>query len=194
MPEAMLPGIGHLPLQALEAVQRHSGRFLALGVVLVVLGLIAIGAAEFFTIVSVVVFGWVLIFAGASMATHAFWTRRWSGFFLQLFSGVLYLVVGWTIAARPVLGAATLTLVLAISLVVQGVFRIGTAIGTPVDGRGWLLVSGIVTLLLGLMIWNQWPLSGVWVIGLFAGIDMVVYGTWLVSLALAARRMLPAPA
>jgi uncharacterized membrane protein HdeD (DUF308 family) len=79
--------------------------------------------------------------------------------------------------------------VIAISFVVQGAFRIGAALSTRIDGWDGLLVSGIITLLLGLMIWNEWPLSGVWVIGLFVGIDMFFYGGWFVSLALAVRTL-----
>jgi len=72
---------------------------------------------------------------------------------------------------------------------VQGAFRIGVALSTRMDGWGMLLVSGIITLVLGLMIWNEWPLSGIWVIGLFVGIDLIFYGWWLVSLALSVRHL-----
>ena len=178
----------HLPLSAVEELRRHWALFLALGVGLIVLGVIGILASGLFTLASVVFFGWLLVIGGAAVAIHAFWAKRWSGFFLQLFSGLLYLVAGWMVATRPGLGAVTLTLVIAISLVVQGAFRIGTALSTRVDSWGSLLVSGIITLVLGLMIWNEWPFSGVWVIGLFVGIDMLFYGGWLVSLALSARR------
>jgi len=102
---------------------------------------------------------------------------------------LLYLIAGWVLASRPGIGALTLTLVIAVSLVVQGAFRIGAALSTRMDGWGSLLLSGIITLVLGLMIWNQWPLSGLWVIGLFVGIDILFYGWWLVSLALTARRL-----
>jgi len=179
----------HFPLSALEDVRRHRGRFLALGIALIALGTIGIGAAGLLTLVSVVLFGWLLLIAGAGVAVHAFSASRWSGFFLQLFSGLLYLLVGWTLVTRPGVGAVTLTLVLAISLVVQGSFRVASALSTRMDGRGWLLVSGIVTLVLGLMIWNEWPFSGLWVIGLFVGIDMVFYGWWLLSLAMSVRRL-----
>jgi uncharacterized membrane protein HdeD (DUF308 family) len=93
------------------------------------------------------------------------------------------------LATRPELSAIALALVLAISFVVQGAFRIGAALTTRIDGWGSLLASGIITLLLGLMIWNEWPFSGVWVIGVFVGIDMCFYGGWLVSLALTARKL-----
>ena len=185
--ETTLPS--QLPLSAIEELHRHWALFLALGIALILLGGIGISASGLVTLASVVFFGWLLIIGGVGVTIHAFWASRWSGFFTQLLSGVLYLVVGWILVARPGIGAVTLTLAFAISLVVQGAFRIGAALSTRMDGWGSLLVSGIVTLVLGLMIWNEWPLSGLWVIGLFVGIDLLFYGWWLVSLALSVRRL-----
>jgi len=179
----------HLPLAAIQELHRHWVFFFALGVALMALGTIGILVAGLFTLASVVVFGWLLVIAGAGVTIHAFWAKQWSGFFLQLLSGLLYLVAGWTLATRPELSAIALALVLAISFVVQGAFRIGAALSTRIDGWGSLLMSGIITLLLGLMIWNDWPFSGVWVIGVFVGIDMFFYGGWLVSLALTVRKL-----
>ena len=179
----------HLPLGALEELHRHWALFLSVGVALMALGIVATLTAGLSTILAVDFFGWILVIAGAGVTLHAFWAKRWSGFFLQLFSGLLYLVAGWMLATHGELSAIALTLVIAISFVVQGAFRIGAALSTRIDGWDGLLVSGIITLLLGLMIWNEWPLSGVWVIGLFVGIDMFFYGGWFVSLALAVRTL-----
>jgi len=85
--------------------------------------------------------------------------------------------------------ALSLTLLLGVSLVVQGAFRIAAALATHADGRGWLLISGLASLLLGIFIWSEWPVSGIWVIGLFVGIDLLFYGWWLVSLALSVRHL-----
>ena len=179
----------HQPLGALEELHRHWALFLSVGVALMALGIVATLTAGLSTIVAVDFCGWILVIAGAGVTIHAFWAKRWSGFFLQLFSGLLYLVAGWMLATHGELSAIALTLVIAISFVVQGAFRIGAALSTRIDGWDGLLVSGIITLLLGLMIWNEWPLSGVWVIGLFVGIDMFFYGGWFVSLALAVRTL-----
>ena len=179
----------HLPLGALEELHRHWALFLSVGVALMALGIVATLTAGLSTIAAVDFFGWILVIAGAGVTIHAFWAKRWSGFFLQLLSGLLYLAAGWMLATHPELSAIALTLVIAISFVVQGAFRIGAALSTRIDGWDGLLVSGIITLLLGLMIWNEWPLSGVWVIGLFVGIDMFFYGGWFVSLALAVRTL-----
>ena len=179
----------HQPLGALEELHRHWALFLSVGVALMALGIVATLTAGLSTIVAVDFFGWILVIAGAGVTIHAFWAKRWSGFFLQLLSGLLYLAAGWMLATHPELSAIALTLVIAISFVVQGAFRIGAALSTRIDGWDGLLVSGIITLFLGLMIWNEWPLSGVWVIGLFVGIDMFFYGGWFVSLALAVRTL-----
>ena len=179
----------HLPLAAIEELHRHWVFFFALGVALIALGTVGILVFGLFTFASVLFFGWLLLIAGAGVTIHGFWAKRWSGFFLQLLSGLLYLAAGWMLATHPELSAIALTLVIAISFVVQGAFRIGAALSTRIDGWDGLLVSGIITLLLGLMIWNEWPLSGVWVIGLFVGIDMFFYGGWLVSLALSVRTL-----
>ena len=178
----------HLLLSGAAELRRHWILFLLLGIGLIALGLIAISGSVLFTLASVVFFGWLLIIGGIGLVVHAFWAKQWSGFFLQLLSGVVNLLAGWILAVRPGLGAVTLTLVIAISLVVQGAFRIGAGLSTRMDGRGALILSGAITLVLGLMIWNEWPFSGLWVIGLFVGVDLLFYGWWLGSLALSVRR------
>jgi uncharacterized membrane protein HdeD (DUF308 family) len=95
------------------------------------------------------------------------------------------------IVANPGAGALVLTLILAVFFMVAGLFRIMAALTMRFPQWGWLLVSGIVTLLLGLLIWRQWPVSGLWVIGLFIGIDMIFCGWSWVMAALAARRSPP---
>jgi len=177
------------PLAALGDARRHSGLILALGLLLVVLGTIGIVSSVVFTIASVVFLGWLLAFGGVALIAHAFSARQWSGLFLQLAGGALNLVVGFMMITQPLAGAAALTLLLAVSLVVQGLFRLGVVLTTAVEGRGWLLLSALATLVLGIMIWRQWPSSALWVIGLFVGIDLMLYGWWLVSLALAVRRL-----
>ena len=108
----------HLPLAAIEELHRHWALFLALGIGLVVLGMVAMLTAGLSTIVAVDFFGWIFVIAGAGVTIHAFWAKRWSGFFLQFLSGLLYLVGGWMLATHPELSAIALTLVIAISFVV----------------------------------------------------------------------------
>jgi uncharacterized membrane protein HdeD (DUF308 family) len=173
----------------MDALTQHWGWFLGLGIVLILLGTVALGSAVLMTIASVLLFGTLLIVGGALQAVHAFWRRGWNGFFIDLLGGVLYLVVGAMIAANPAASAVALTLLIAVFLIVGGVFRIAGALAVRVQHRPWLLLYGIVNLVLGIMIWRQWPFSGLWVIGLFVGIDMIFNGWSLVMLAVSAKNL-----
>ena len=145
------------------------------------------------TMATVVLIGWLLLVGGIVEAGHAFWRKKWSGFFVDLLTGILYMVVGFMIVANPVATAETLTLLIALFLMFGGVFRIVAALAVRFPHWGWLVLHGAVNLLLGIAIWRQWPWSGLWVIGLFVGIDLIFNGWSLVMLGLAAKR-LPAPA
>ncbi|MDP3182850.1 MAG: HdeD family acid-resistance protein [Desulfobaccales bacterium] len=169
---------------------RHNwGWFLALGIILIVFGTIAVGSSVLVTLASVLFFGWLLLFMGLIEAVQAFWQRKWGGIFLHLLCGILTAVVGLIFVANPGAGALVLTLILAVLFMVAGLFRIIAALMMRFPHWGWLLLSGGVTLVLGLLIWRQWPVSGLWVFGMFIGIDMIFCGWSWVMAALAARRL-----
>ncbi len=157
--------------------------------VLVLLGMMALGWSVLTTLVSVVVFGWFLLLAGILSVLHAFWRRRWGGFFVELFAGILYAVFGLMVVGNPAVSAVALTLLIAVFLMIGGIFRILTALTVRFHHWIWVLLNGVISLLLGLMIWSEWPVSGLWVIGLFIGIDMIFYGWSLIMLAMAVRRI-----
>ncbi|HEY7323069.1 MAG TPA: HdeD family acid-resistance protein [Candidatus Binatia bacterium] len=177
-----LPGAAEL--------RRNWGWFLILGIVLIVLGTIALGSSLVMTIASVFFFGWLLIIGGVLEVVHAFWReKRWGGFFLDLLTGILYVVAGWMMVTNPGQSALLLTLLIAMFLVFEGVFRIVAALSVRYPHWGWVLFNGIISLILGIMIWRQWPYSGLWVIGLFVGIEMLLNGWSLVMLSLTARNL-----
>src|SRR5258707_15621660 len=118
-----------------DEVKRNTGWFVALGVALIVLGTIAILTAVLTTLVSVMVFGWLLLIGGIIQSVHAFWVRPWSGLLLQLLIGVLNIVVGLLIVANPGAGALGLTLLMAAFFIVGGLFRIITAVRDRFPGR-----------------------------------------------------------
>src|SRR5215471_16045028 len=185
-----------IQLPGAEELRRSWGWFLGLGIGLILLGVIAIGSAFFMTIASVFLFGWILIIGGVMEVVHAFWHKRWAGFFLDLLTGVLYVVVGWMMVNNPQESALLLTLIIAMFLVFEGVFRIVTAITVRYPHWGSVLFNGIISLLLGILIWRRWPVSGLWVIGLFVGIEMLLNGWSLVMLGLTGRNLpeeAPAP-
>ncbi|MDB6017971.1 MAG: uncharacterized protein JWR19_2460 [Pedosphaera sp.] len=175
-------------------VRNFKGWFVALGVVLIVLGTIAIAAAVVTTLVSVMLFGWLLLLGGIIQSVHAFWVRPWSGLLLQLLIGVLNIIVGLLIVANPGASALALTLLMAAFFFVGGVFRIITAVRDHFPGRGWALFSGCINILLGVLIWAQWPASAFWVIGLFIGVDLLFTGWWFITLTLLSRRIPVLPA
>jgi uncharacterized membrane protein HdeD (DUF308 family) len=165
--------------------------FLLLGIALLVLGfaLLAYDVTVWATEITVWVFGWFTLAGGIVYIVGAFFTRGWGGFFLSLFAGVLYLAAGFIMIEHPVEAAIVYTLLLAVFFFVEGLFRIIAALSGRFHHWGWVLVNGIITLLLGVLIWRQWPLSGLYVIGLFLAINMIFSGASYVSLALTARKL-----
>lgn len=184
--------IAGLHLIGIEEVRRRWAWFLGLGIFLIVLGMMALGSSVVMTLATMVFIGWLMIVGGILEALHAFSMKGWSGFFIDLLTGVLYAVVGFMIVANPSATAVALTLLIAMFLIFAGLFRIVVAIAVRFQNWIWLLLHGVINVLLGVAIWRQWPLSGLWVIGLFVGIDMLFNGWSLVMLGLAARSIPPA--
>jgi uncharacterized membrane protein HdeD (DUF308 family) len=179
----------HPLLTGLEEVRRNWGWFLVLGIALIVLGVVALAMPHVATDITILTFGWLLIIGGAFEAVAAIEARRWSGFFLHLLGGVLYVVVGILLVANPGAGALTLTLLLAALYLVEGVFQVVGAVALRFPNWGWAVFGGLITALVGALIWAQWPSSAVWVIGLFVGIDLIFRGWAWVTLALAAHHL-----
>jgi hypothetical protein len=178
------------PLQhGIEEVRKRWFWFFAVGLSLILLGTFAIGSSVLMTLATMELIGWLLIGTGLFQIVHAFSTRGWNGFFVDLLSGILSTVVGALIAASPAATAVTLTLLIAMFLIFGGVSRIVVAISFRFPNWIWLLVHGLINLWLGVAIWQEWPFSGLWVIGLFVGIDMIFNGWSLVMLALAAKSL-----
>jgi len=171
----------------LEALQKRWSWILGLGIALIVLGTIACGSVVVTSLATMVFVGWLMILGGVLEAGHAFTCKAWSGFFVDLLSGVLYTVAGFFIVANPGASAVALTFVIAMYLIFGGVFRIMMTLVRRFEHWPWFLLHGVVNLVLGIAIWRQWPFSGLWVIGLFVGIDLVLNGWSLVMLAFAVR-------
>jgi uncharacterized membrane protein HdeD (DUF308 family) len=160
---------------------------LILGIVLIVFGTLAVVVSFVATLVSVLAFGWLLLVTGVLEVVYAFQQERWGGTALHVVNGALSLVAGFLLLVNPAAGAVVLTLLMAMFFMIGGLFRIVIALATRLAHRGWLLLSGIVTLLLGILIWRQLPGAAIWVIGTFVGVDMLLIGWSWVMVALAAR-------
>ncbi len=186
-----ISGVSGIGPAILEEMRRNWGWFIALGAVLIVIGACAIGSAFVATLATVIVFGWLLVIGGAFQTVHALLRERnWSRFFVDLFAGILSLVVGFMLLANPLAGAETLTLLIAMFLFIVGLERIVVSLMGHIHHGGWFLLTGVIDLALGVMIWRHWPSSGLWVIGLFVGIDMLCNG-WAMVMQGIALKMLP---
>ncbi|MGH9353055.1 MAG: HdeD family acid-resistance protein [Terriglobia bacterium] len=173
----------------LRELRRNWGWLLALGIALIVLGVIALIDSVAVTVISMFLFGWVLLIAGIIEAVQAFRHRRGGHLFLHVLNAVLSIVVGLLLLRHPLAGAIVFTLLLAVYFTVAAIFRIIAALAMRVPRWGWALANGIVTLILGILVWSQWPVSGLWIIGLFIGIDLIITGWSQVMLASVARRL-----
>lgn len=177
----------------LEEVRRHWGLHLALGILLCLLGVVAIAYAVAASLVSVLFLGWLLVGSGLFQAILVLRVQSWSGFFLHLLAGVLEIVVGVLLVSAPAEAALALTLLLAVYLLVGGLFRAIAALYLGFPGAGWSVVGGLLSFLLGLALWRQWPISGLWFIGACVGVDLLLHGAAWIAFALNARRLPVSP-
>ncbi len=194
----MVMGGGFLPSSPedleLGQLRQNWMVLLIIGILLAVVGLCFIASPILGSVLTVELMGVLLMVGAGLQLVNAFMARQWGGFFLHLIAGLLYLAVGVVFIDRPFLSLATLTLFIAISLVIGGLFRIIAAATEKFAGRLWVLLNGVIATLLGVLIWRQWPESSLWVVGLFVGIDMLLAGWTWVALALALRPPTPAGA
>jgi uncharacterized membrane protein HdeD (DUF308 family) len=174
---------------ALEPLRAKSGWIIALGAIYVIVGFIALGSVVMATAASVFVVGIMMVIAGAAEVVNAFQIKTWGSFLLWLLLGALYIVAGFVTFQNPLLAAAVLTLMLGVALVISGIMRIILAFsmkqGTP---WMWVVLSGVITLLLGLIILTRWPVSSLFVLGLFLGIDLVFAGAGWIGVGLGLKR------
>lgn len=170
-----------------ENVRRYWGWFLALGIVMLILGLVALSSLLVATLVKTLVYGWLLLVGGIVTAIGAFRIGGTWNIILGVLLALLFGYAGWMLITNPVLGAAVVTLALGIYLVVGGIFRVIMAFIDRFDGYIWAVVSGVLSIILGAIIWSGWPGTSIWTLGLLLGIDLVMNGvSWIVS-SLAAR-------
>lgn len=174
---------------ARKAIADSWGWFLALGIVLLLAGAAAIAFPLLSTIAAKIGLGWIFLVGGAVLVIHAFSIKQWSGFLWSVLIGVLYLVAGGWLAFFPFTGIVTLTILLAALFLAEGVLEAIMAVRVrPHEGWGWLLLSGLVAIAVGVLIAYELPSSAAWAIGLLAGINLLSTGVSFVVLALAGRR------
>jgi len=171
-------------------LKRATGTSIVLSIVLIICGILAIALPMASSIGLAIVIGWLAIFGGVAQLVHAFQSKGTGHILWKVLVAVVYLVAGASLITRPALGVAGLTLVLGIFLLAEGIADVVTYFAARKSGASpWMLLDGIITLVLGFMIWDRWPSSSLWVIGTFVGISMVMTGITRLMMALAARKV-----
>jgi len=174
----------------MEEAKKNSGLLIFLGIMTVIFGVVAIGS-PLITGAAVAMFvGFLLLASGVARIVHALKSRQWGTGFWGTAIGLLGVVAGLLMIFRPLVGLVTMTLLLAFYFLVDGICEIIAAFKIkPDQGWGWVLFNGIIAVLLGFMIWRQWPVSGQWAIGLLVGIHILMTGWSMIILGTGARRI-----
>ena len=169
-------------------LRAKSGWIIALGVVYLIAGFIALGSVAMATVASVLVVGVMMIIAGVAEVFSAFQIKSWGKFLLWALLGVLYIFAGFVTFENPLLAAVLLTLILGASLVASGIMRIFLGFSMKRETPWiWVVLSGVITLLLGLLILARWPVSSLYILGLFLGIDLIMAGAGWIGLGFGLR-------
>ncbi|QOZ54209.1 HdeD family acid-resistance protein [Bradyrhizobium sp. CCBAU 53338] len=173
----------------IAALHAKWGWIVALGVVYLIAGFVALGSMVMATVASVLVVGAMMIVAGAAEIIGAFQMKSWGRFLIWMLLGVLYVIAGFLTFDNPLFAAVLLTLFLGASLIASGAVRLFLAFSMKRESPWvWVALSGAITLLLGLLIVARWPVNSVYVLGLFLGIDLVMAGAGWISLGLSLKR------
>ena len=171
----------------LTELRRNWGWILAFGCISIVAGMFAVIYSVVFTLISVLFLSGMLIAAGVIEAVYAVGHRERGHLVWHLVEGLLAIAAGFLLLQSPARGAIVLTMLLATYFVVAGIFRVVAALALRLPNWGWTLFNGVATLALGIIVWGGWPVSALWVLGLFIGITMIFSGWARVMLALALR-------
>jgi uncharacterized membrane protein HdeD (DUF308 family) len=172
-----------------EIVRQASTWSILWGVSLIVLGILAMGSPLLAALTVSVAIAWLIVMAGILHVIIAFHSHRAGSLIWKLMVGLAYLCFGLYLIFHPVLGVASLTLVLALLFLIEGTFELVLFFRMrSTRGSSWVLVDGIITLALGLMIYVQWPSSSMWAIGTLVGVSMLISGITRVMLSLSARK------
>lgn len=188
-------GASELQRAMTQSIREHWGLFLTEGIVLVILGLLAIIIPPIATIAVTIFLGWLFLISGIVGLVTTFWARHAPGFWWSLLSAVLAIAAGIVLLGWPVSGAVSLTLLLIAFFIIEGVLSILYAFEhkKELSGRwGWMLISGIIDLILAAIIWAGLPGTAAWALGLLVGINMLFGGSAMIAMALHARSADPA--
>lgn len=178
------------PEHIVDEVYRGAKRFVYLGIALLVLGLLAIAFPFATTIAAKTLIGWLLLLGAVGHFYHAWLSGKGARLVLDLIQGVVFAIVGGWLAFFPLTGIVTLTVLLAAGFVVQGVLEIAAAYRFKMlRSWRWMMISGVIALIVGVLVFAQLPSSAAWAIGLLVGVNLLSSGFGYLMIGLAAREM-----
>jgi uncharacterized membrane protein HdeD (DUF308 family) len=177
------------PQGVAESIRSNSGWFIALGIIFIIGGIVAIAAPMISSVVVAAIVGLSIAIVGVMQIIQAWQMRSWGGFAWQLIIGIVLLVGGLDIWQEPLSGVITLTLFVAVMFIVKGVFQVMLGFRMRPDaGYGWVIAAGVVAIVVGVLILARWPFSAAYLLGTLAGISLIMTGWSYVMVALVARR------
>jgi uncharacterized membrane protein HdeD (DUF308 family) len=185
----MLGQIDVMVIQVTQEMIRNWGWFLAFGIALMLLGIAAVVRSVAATVASMLFFGWLLVLASLIEFVNAFMVGKWAGFFLHLLIAILFGITGVLMLKKPLISAEALTLLMSTFFLLAGLFQLVAALWTHLPGYGWQALNGVITTVLGVFVLAQWPVSGLWAIGLFVGIELIIHGWAWIAMALSLRKL-----
>lgn len=175
-------------INAPDSSKRNWVWLLVLGIFFIILGVIGLGMTIYLTIVSMMLFGLLLIIGGVLQIVDGIKSREWKGLIGHILVGLLYLLGGSIVIYDPFLASTFLTMIIGIILVIMGITRFVMAMTLKASsGWGWFVLSGLSALILGTLILIHWPISGLWIIGLFFAIELIIAGWSYVFFALSIK-------
>ena len=189
-PSGTMPSLSELQSRLSQAVREHWKLFLIEGIILVILGILAILVPPLATIAVTILIGWLFLISGVAGLITTFGARHAPGFWWSLLSALLGIAAGLVLLVWPLSGAISLTLLLIVFFIIEGVLSIMYAVEhkRELTGQwGWMLVSGIIDLILAAMIWGGLPSTAAWALGLLVGINMLFGGSAMIAMAMHAR-------
>lgn len=171
--------------------RRNSGWGVVLGIIMVVLGAVAIARPLYATVASTIVFGWLFISAGVLQLLYAMRSPNLRGFAWKMLLAMLLLGTGLYTISNPTISAQALTLILGITIFAQGAIEVILAfIIRPATRWVGLLIAGLAGIIIGILIWSRFPYSADWLIGLLVGLHFLFTGTWILFLSSLTRSVL----
>ncbi len=177
--------------QSLSETARHASTWsIVWGILLIVFGMVAIGSPALAAVAVNGVIAWLIVLAGVVHIVLAFQSHGAGSVIWKLLVGVAYVAFGAYLIVHPLMGVVALTLMLASLFLIEGILDIILFFKMrPLQGSSWMLIDGIITLLLGVMIYAQWPSSSFWAIGILVGVSMIMSGVSRIMLSLAVRKV-----